>query len=118
MDWELWCYLVAQRANWAFVSDVLSVYRVTGANKAFTGRRKMLKELEGVYAEYCGETIPLTFWIRGLWQPLNRAGRSAKSLVLRRSLQLGARAVAFMLRACYSKLRIQGLRTSFTWYHA
>ena len=116
MDWELWCYLLAQRANWAFVSDVLSVYRVTGANKAFTGRRKMLKELEGVYAEYCGETIPLTFWMCGLWQPLNRAGRSAKGLVLRRSLQLGARAVAFILRAGYPKPRIQGLRTSFTWY--
>ena len=116
MDWELWCYFLAQRANWTFSSDVLSVYRVTGANKAFTGRRKMLEELLGVYTQYCEESVPLTFWMRNLWQPLNRAARSAKPIALQKSLSLGARGVAFMLRGCYSKPRIQGLRTSLTWY--
>jgi glycosyltransferase involved in cell wall biosynthesis len=118
MDWELWCYFQAQRARWVFSPDVLSVYRVTGANKAFTGRRKMLDELERVYAEYCGEAIPLTFWMRRLWRPLNRAGRASRNVALRQVLRLGERGVAFLLRAIYTKPRIQGLRTSFIWYDA
>jgi glycosyltransferase involved in cell wall biosynthesis len=118
MDWELWCYLQSQHASWMFSTDVLSVYRVTGVNKAFTGRRKMLDELERVYREYCGETIPLTFWMRGLWRPLNKAGHHSKNAVLRRSMRFGERAVAFLLRAGYPKPRIQGLRTSFIWYDA
>lgn len=116
MDGELWCYFLAQNAKWVFLSDTLSVYRVTGANKAFTGRRKILAEVERVYEEYSGERVPLTFWMRKLWRPLHQAGRAAKSGYLQRLFALAARGVAFLLRAGYAKPRIQGLRTAFIWY--
>jgi glycosyltransferase involved in cell wall biosynthesis len=118
MDGELWCYFVFQQAKWAFSTETLSVYRITGANKAFTGRRKILAEVERIYEEYCGERIPLTFWMRRLWRPLHQAGRSANSRALQQMFSLGARGAAFLLRAGYPKPRIQGLRTAFIWYDA
>jgi glycosyltransferase involved in cell wall biosynthesis len=118
MDGELWCYFLSQNAKWTFLPDTLSVYRVTGANKAFTGRRKILAEVERVYDEYSGERIPLTFWMRKIWRPLHQAARSANARALRRMFAFGARGVAFLLRAAYPKPRIQGLRTSFIWYDA
>jgi glycosyltransferase involved in cell wall biosynthesis len=116
MDAELWCYFMAQNATWVFLPEVLSVYRITGANKAFTGRWKILLELERIYDEYCGERVPLTFWMRRFWRPLDRAGRVRQAGVLQRVSSLGARAVAFFLRAFYPRQRIQGLQTSFMWY--
>jgi glycosyltransferase involved in cell wall biosynthesis len=118
MDAELWCYFMAQKAKWSFSPAVLSVYRITGANKAFTGRWKILQEVERIYAEYCGERVPLTLWMRKLWRPLHRAGRAANIGALQRASLLGARAVAFFLRGFYPKRRIQGLQTSFMWYDA
>ena len=118
MDAELWCYFMAQNARWLFSPEVLSVYRITGANKAFTGRWKILQEVERIYDEYCGERVPLTFWMRRFWRPLHRAGRAAGNRVLRHTSLLGARGVAFLLKSFYPKQRIQGLQTSFMWYDA
>jgi glycosyltransferase involved in cell wall biosynthesis len=118
MDAELWCYFMAQKAKWSFSREVLSVYRITGANKAFTGRWKILQELERIYGEYCGERVPLTFWMRRFWRPLHRAGRAGNTQALQRASLLGARAVAFFLRGFYPRQRIQGLQTSFMWYDA
>ena len=116
MDTELWCYFLAQRARWDFHGDVLSVYRITGGNKSFTGRTRLLKELEGIYTLYYRERIPLTFWIRQVWRPLDRAARTANIGALRHSLKIAAAAVALLLRSGYPKSRIQGLRTAFLWY--
>jgi glycosyltransferase involved in cell wall biosynthesis len=118
MDAELWCYFMAQKATWSFSPEVLSVYRITGANKAFTGRWKILQEVERIYGEYCGERIPLTFWMRRFWRPLHRAGWAANTGAVQRASLLGARAVAFLLRGFYPRQRIQGLQTSFMWYDA
>jgi glycosyltransferase involved in cell wall biosynthesis len=118
MDGELWCYFIAQKAKWFLSPEVLSTYRITGANKAFTGRRKILEEVERIYDEYCGERVPLTFWMRRFWRPLDRAGRAANGRLLQRASFLAARSVAFLLRSTYPKQRIQGLRTSFMWYDA
>ena len=118
MDAELWCYFMAQNAKWSFSPEVLSVYRITGANKAFTGRRKILQEFERIYDEYSGERIPLTFWMRKFWRPLDRAGRAPHPGVLQRVSFLTARAVSLFLRGFYPRQRIQGLQTAFMWYDA
>jgi glycosyltransferase involved in cell wall biosynthesis len=116
MDTELWCYFRAQRAQWCFHGDVLSVYRITGGNKSFTGRKKLLKELEEIYTQYYRERIPLTFWIRKVWRPLDRVARVSNVAVVQRSFRVAAAAVALLLRSGYAKARIQGLRTAYQWY--
>ena len=116
MDTELWCYFLAEKAQWSFHSSIFSVYRITGGNKSFTGRAKLLKEVESLYNEYHRERVPLTFWIRKVWRPLDRAARDSNVGAVQRSLRMAAAAVAFLLRSCYPKARIQGLRTAFLWY--
>jgi glycosyltransferase involved in cell wall biosynthesis len=116
MDTELWCYFLAEKTQWSFHSSIFSVYRITGANKSFTGRAKLLKEVESLYNEYHRERVPLTFWIRKVWRPLDRAARDSNVGAVQRSLRMAAAAVAFLLRSCYPKGRIQGLRTAFLWY--
>jgi glycosyltransferase involved in cell wall biosynthesis len=116
MDWELWCYFLVQNARWTFVDEVLSVYRVTGTNKGFIGGQKMLKEMYHVYREYSGDVIPLTFWMRNLWQPLNLASRKSESPIIQKFFSYGARAMALMLSGFYPRPRVQGMRKSFTWY--
>jgi glycosyltransferase involved in cell wall biosynthesis len=116
MDFELYCHLLAQKNRWAFADEVLSVYRVTGMNKAFVGGRKILKELNGIYRQYCGELIPLTFWMRWFWRPLDRAKRTARRAWGRRLLSLSAKVVTVMLRSFYSRARVKGLQEAFTWY--
>jgi hypothetical protein len=116
MDTELWCYFVAQHARWNFDPDLLSVYRITGGNKSFTGRTKLLTELENIYTQYHRERIPLTFWMRQVWRPLDRAARASKIAAVQRSFRMAAGAVAMLLRSGYPKARIQGLRTAYLWY--
>jgi glycosyltransferase involved in cell wall biosynthesis len=116
MDLELWCYFLTQKARWAFAEEVLSVYRVTGTNKAFVGGRKILKELYGVYRQYCGELIPLTFWMGCFWRPLDLAKRTARPAWVRRLFSGSANAVSAVLRSFYSRARVKGLQEAFTWY--
>jgi hypothetical protein len=116
MDWELWCQFLERKAKWSFTDEVLSAYRVTGANKAFVGRRKILKEMFSIYRRYCGELVPLTFWFRCFFIPLNKRSnvpnRTTSSKICGRLALLFFR----VLNRLYSPSRLRGLETAFQLY--
>ena len=116
MDWELWCRFLKSGARWAFTEKVLSVYRVTGDNKAFSGGNKMLREMEGLYRKYSTGDFSLIYWFRYLWLPLIRRSRRNPHSLPSRVTGFLARILLSVLRRAYRPSRCDELRGQYLDY--
>lgn len=116
MDMELWCRFLKNGARWAFTEKVLTVYRVTGENKTFTGGDKILRELEQIYREYAGEDASLIHWFHYVWLPLTRFWRRNPKALTGQAAASAARIVLYGLRRLYTPSRCEELRIQYWEY--
>jgi len=116
MDWELWCRFRKNGARWAFMDNMLGVYRVTGENKAFVGGNKILREMEWIYREYESENASLIRWFRCVWLPLIRHWRRNPQGITGKAAVVGARNILKVLGRVYPPSRCEDLRSQYWGY--